>query len=129
MTRRKNTYPHRRKLQELSLKLPLFPTTTIGSFPQTKDVRLARADYRTGKKSQTSYEASFEPKSEHAIRFQEEVGLDVLVHGEFERNDMVEYFGEQFEDLPSPKTAGCKVTAPAASSRRSSMATWPANGP
>jgi 5-methyltetrahydropteroyltriglutamate--homocysteine methyltransferase len=95
MARRKSTYPHRRKLQEQNLKLPLFPTTTIGSFPQTKEVRTARAEYKAGKSNHTSYEAFLRTETEKAVRFQEEVGIDVLVHGEFERNDMVEYFGEQ----------------------------------
>ena len=95
MTRRGNRYPHRRKLQEQNLKLPLFPTTTIGSFPQTKEVRTARADYKSGKRDDASYESFLRKETEKAVRFQEEAGLDVLVHGEFERNDMVEYFGEQ----------------------------------
>jgi 5-methyltetrahydropteroyltriglutamate--homocysteine methyltransferase len=95
MARRKSTYPCRRKLQERSLKLPLFPTTTIGSFPQTKEIRAARAEHKAGKMDQSSYEEFLRIEIENAIRFQEEVGLDVLVHGEFERSDMVEYFGEQ----------------------------------
>ena len=95
MTRRTSAYPQRRKLQEQSLKLPLFPTTTIGSFPQTKEVRAARAEYKAGKRDGASYEAFLRTETEKAIQFQEEVGLDVFVHGEFERNDMVEYFGEQ----------------------------------
>src|SRR6266404_6273364 len=95
MTRRASPYPQRRKLQEESLKLPLFPTTTIGSFPQTKEVRTARADYKAGKKDEGSYESFLRAETAKAVQFQEEVGLDVLVHGEFERNDMVEYFGEQ----------------------------------
>jgi 5-methyltetrahydropteroyltriglutamate--homocysteine methyltransferase len=95
MTRRKSTYPQRRKLQEQSLKLPLFPTTTIGSFPQTREVRAARAEYKSGKRDEASYESFLRRETEKAVRFQEEADLDVLVHGEFERNDMVEYFGEQ----------------------------------
>jgi len=95
MTRRASAYPQRKKLQEQSLKLPLFPTTTIGSFPQTKEVRAARAEYKTGKKDGPSYESFLRAETRSAVQFQEEVGLDVLVHGEFERNDMVEYFGEQ----------------------------------
>lgn len=95
MTRRRSTYPQRKKLQEQSLKLPLFPTTTIGSFPQTKEVRTARAEYKAGKRDDSSYESFLQKETEKAVRFQEETGLDVLVHGEFERNDMVEYFGEQ----------------------------------
>jgi len=95
MTRRTSSYPQRRKLQEQSLKLPLFPTTTIGSFPQTREVRAARAEYRVGKRDAASYESFLRTETEKAVQFQEEIGLDVLVHGEFERNDMVEYFGEQ----------------------------------
>jgi 5-methyltetrahydropteroyltriglutamate--homocysteine methyltransferase len=95
MTRRRSTYPQRKKLQEHSLKLPLFPTTTIGSFPQTKEVRTVRAEYKAGKRDDCSYESFLRTETEKAVRFQEETGLDVLVHGEFERNDMVEYFGEQ----------------------------------
>src|SRR5579859_2084744 len=95
MTRRGSPYPERRKLQEQSLKLPIFPTTTIGSFPQTKEVRTARAEYKVGKRDDASYESFLRKETEKAVRFQEEAGLDVLVHGEFERNDMVEYFGEQ----------------------------------
>jgi 5-methyltetrahydropteroyltriglutamate--homocysteine methyltransferase len=95
MTRRRSTYPQRKKLQEQSLKLPLFPTTTIGSFPQTKEVRTARAEHKAGKRDDSSYESFLQKETEKAVRFQEETGLDVLVHGEFERNDMVEYFGEQ----------------------------------
>jgi 5-methyltetrahydropteroyltriglutamate--homocysteine methyltransferase len=95
VTRRRSTYPQRKKLQEQSLKLPLFPTTTIGSFPQTKEVRTVRAEYKAGKRDESSYESFLRTETEKAVRFQEETGLDVLVHGEFERNDMVEYFGEQ----------------------------------
>ena len=95
MTQRANGFPLRKKLQEQSLKLPLFPTTTIGSFPQTKEVRAARADYKAGKKDEASYEGFLRQETRSAVQFQEEVGLDVFVHGEFERNDMVEYFGEQ----------------------------------
>ena len=75
--------------------LPLLPVTTIGSFPQTREVRQARAAYRSGTLSQTQYEDLLRNEIKRAIRIQEEIGLDVLVHGEFERNDMVEYFAEQ----------------------------------
>jgi len=73
----------------------LFPTTTIGSFPQTREVRTVRAEYKAGKRDDTSYESFLRKETEEAVRFQEAAGLDVLAHGEFERNDMVEYFGEQ----------------------------------
>jgi 5-methyltetrahydropteroyltriglutamate--homocysteine methyltransferase len=95
MAQRASAYPLRRKLQEQGLKLPSFPTTTIGSFPQTKEVRAARAEYKDGKRDEASYELFLRTETEKAVQFQEEIGLDVFVHGEFERNDMVEYFGEQ----------------------------------
>ncbi len=91
--------PHtrRRTLQQARFQLPLLPTTTIGSFPQTHEVREARARHKSGKLSEADYEAFLRAETEKCVRFQEEVGLDVLVHGEFERNDMVEYFGEQLD--------------------------------
>ncbi len=95
MLARKNPYPVRRKKQSAVLGLPEFPTTTIGSFPQTAEVRSQRAAHRAGKIDTASYEKFLHEEMERAIRVQEEMGLDVLVHGEFERNDMVEYFGEQ----------------------------------
>ena len=85
----------RRELQAARLGLPPLPTTTIGSFPQTPEVRRARADYRAGRADVATYERFLEAQTGELIRWQERVGLDVLVHGEFERNDMVEYFGEQ----------------------------------
>lgn len=81
--------------QRKSLQLPLFPTTTIGSFPQTAEVRSWRRKLKKGELSLGEYEALIKKETEETIRFQEESGIDVLVHGEFERNDMVEYFGEQ----------------------------------
>lgn len=84
----------RRKLQKEALALPLLPTTTIGSFPQTKDVKANRAAYRKGEISGEAYIEFNRKKIEECVRWQEEIGLDVLVHGEYERNDMVEYFGE-----------------------------------
>jgi 5-methyltetrahydropteroyltriglutamate--homocysteine methyltransferase len=93
--RRANPYPERRKKQQAALGLPFFPTTTIGSFPQTKEVRAARAAQKAGKLAQNEYDSFLREQIEQAVRFQENVELDVLVHGEFERNDMVEYFGEQ----------------------------------
>ncbi len=95
MFRRGNPYEVRRHGQAEALQLPPFPTTTIGSLPQTGDVRAVRAEFRAGKRDRASYERFVREHIEQAIRFQEEIGLDVLVHGEFERNDMVEYFGEQ----------------------------------
>ncbi|SAI71992.1 5-methyltetrahydropteroyltriglutamate/homocysteine S-methyltransferase [Bordetella ansorpii] len=80
--------------QQAGLKLPAFPTTTIGSFPQTAEIRALRRDWKAGVIGDAAYEASIRKEIEEVIRFQEKVGLDVLVHGEPERNDMVEYFGE-----------------------------------
>jgi 5-methyltetrahydropteroyltriglutamate--homocysteine methyltransferase len=80
--------------QQAALKLPAYPTTTIGSFPQTTEIRTARRDWKAGKLDQADYLARMKQEITRAIRYQEQVGLDVLVHGEAERNDMVEYFGE-----------------------------------
>lgn len=84
----------RQKLQKKTLALPEFPTTTIGSFPQTKDVKANRFAYRKGELSEKEYVDFNKKKIAECIAWQEEIGLDVLVHGEYERNDMVEYFGE-----------------------------------
>lgn len=97
MSMRKSLYPVRRDRQITTLGLPSLPTTTIGSFPQTEEVRKMRAAFRNGKIDQQAYDKFVEEETERCIRFQEEIGIDVLVHGEFERNDMVEYFGEQLE--------------------------------
>ena len=94
---RKSIFKKRQELQRTELQLPLFPTTTIGSFPQTKEVRSWRSKYKKGLASEALYKDFIKEEIEESIRFQEEIGLDVLVHGEFERNDMVEYFGEQLE--------------------------------
>ena len=85
----------RERIQKDELGLPLFPTTTIGSFPQTGDVRASRRALRHGEITREQYEQLMRDKIAACVRLQEEIGLDVLVHGEFERNDMVEYFGEQ----------------------------------
>ncbi len=92
---RKSSYAKRAELQRNIFKLPLFPTTTIGSFPQTSDVRNARAKFKKNELTETQYESFLKEKTIDAIKKQEEIDIDVLVHGEFERNDMVEYFGEQ----------------------------------
>jgi 5-methyltetrahydropteroyltriglutamate--homocysteine methyltransferase len=92
---RKSEFPLRRKLQRQRFGLPDFPTTTIGSFPQTPEVRKARSAHARGELSYMDYVAFLERETAAAIRWQEDIGLDVLVHGEFERNDMVQYFGEQ----------------------------------
>ena len=95
ITERKSSYVERAKIQKGIFGLPKFPTTTIGSFPQTTDVRQARAKFKRGELDEKSYNKFLEDKTIDAIRKQEEMGIDVIVHGEFERNDMVEYFGEQ----------------------------------
>ena len=97
MAQRASPYPERRKAQQQALRLPAYPTTTIGSFPQTPEIRRARASRNRGELADADYERFMRQEIEQAIRFQEETGLDVLVHGEPERNDMVEYFGEQLE--------------------------------
>jgi 5-methyltetrahydropteroyltriglutamate--homocysteine methyltransferase len=94
---RKNSYKKRKEIQNNHIRLPLLPTTTIGSFPQTKEVRKFRADFKAGKISTAEYEKFIKEETARVVKFQEEIGLDVLVHGEFERNDMVEYFGEQLK--------------------------------
>ena len=95
MRDRRAGHAERVKTQSEVLNLPLFPTTTIGSFPQTGAVRKARAEYNRGVLDSKSYDAFLHQETERAIRWQEEAGLDMLVHGEFERNDMVQYFGEK----------------------------------
>lgn len=84
----------RAKAQHQAFNLPVLPTTTIGSFPQTREVKVNRATFRRGEKTEAEYTAFIEAEIDEWIKWQEEIGLDVLVHGEFERNDMVEYFGE-----------------------------------
>ena len=88
------SFEEREKIQKARFKLPLLPTTTIGSFPQTADVKAARTALRKGELSVEDYEKFISKKIADCVVLQEEIGLDVLVHGEFERNDMVEYFGE-----------------------------------
>ncbi|MBD9470843.1 5-methyltetrahydropteroyltriglutamate--homocysteine S-methyltransferase [Pseudoxanthomonas sp. PXM01] len=100
---RDSPYPQRRIAQATLLGLPEFPTTTIGSFPQTLEVREARARNKGGKLSDADYDAFLREETERCVRFQEEIGIDVLVHGEFERNDMVEYFGEQLDGFAFTK--------------------------
>lgn len=87
----------RQKLQKAEFKLPPLPTTTIGSFPQTALVRKERADFKHGRLNREQYEQALRSHITDCIRLQEDIGLDVLVHGEFERNDMVEYFGEKLD--------------------------------
>ena len=91
---RQSDFDSRQLIQKERINLPLFPTTTIGSFPQTTEIRKLRARLRKGELTQAQYEAEIDQAIVEVIRWQEEIGMDVLVHGEYERNDMVEYFGE-----------------------------------
>ena len=101
--RRKSTFAARAKVQRVQFALPAFPTTTIGSFPQTPEVRQARSAHAKGSLDNDQYDTFLKAETERAIRWQEDVGLDVLVHGEFERNDMVQYFGEQLSGFSFTK--------------------------
>ena len=97
MGRRRSAYAERASRQSALLKLPRYPTTTIGSFPQTSEIRHARSEFKAGRLDESGYVAAMKTAIERSVREQEALGLDVLVHGEAERNDMVEYFGEQLE--------------------------------
>lgn len=99
---RGSRFEARHKVQQEALKLPLYPTTTIGSFPQTSDIRITRAKWKRKELSDIDYQEAIKAEISSVIRKQESIGLDVLVHGEAERNDMVEYFGEQLN--------GCAIT-------------------
>ncbi|WP_306523855.1 5-methyltetrahydropteroyltriglutamate--homocysteine S-methyltransferase [Rheinheimera sp.] len=90
-------FASRINIQQLKLQLPLLPTTTIGSFPQTPDIRKLRVDLKAGRINEQQYQQHIQQQIAKAVQLQEELGLDVLVHGEAERNDMVEYFGEQLQ--------------------------------
>jgi 5-methyltetrahydropteroyltriglutamate--homocysteine methyltransferase len=103
--RRESPFAERRLVQRQKLGLGPFPTTTIGSFPQTKEVRTTRASFNAGKIDRDEYERFLETEIEKVIRFQEEIGIDVVVHGEPERNDMVQYFGEQLSGYAFTKQA------------------------
>ncbi|MCR5125900.1 MAG: 5-methyltetrahydropteroyltriglutamate--homocysteine S-methyltransferase [Treponema sp.] len=102
---RKPDFFEREKIQKKCLNLPSFPTTTIGSFPQTSEVRANRAAFKNGKITKAQYVSFNERKIKECIGLQEKIGLDVLVHGEFERNDMVEYFGSQLYGYVFTKNA------------------------
>ncbi|KAJ3273267.1 methionine-synthesizing 5- methyltetrahydropteroyltriglutamate--homocysteine methyltransferase [Terramyces sp. JEL0728] len=95
--RRLSKFEVRAQKQQQKLNLPLYPTTTVGSFPQTKEVRVARQKFKKGETTLEQYNAFINSEIQKTVKFQEEVGLDMLVHGEFERNDMVEYFGENLK--------------------------------
>ena len=96
-TRRGSVYTVRAAAQRERLNLPLFPTTTIGSFPQTQEIRAARRDFKRGELDAADYEARMREEIALVVERQQQLGLDVPVHGEAERNDMVEYFGEQLD--------------------------------
>ncbi|SHJ05349.1 5-methyltetrahydropteroyltriglutamate--homocysteine S-methyltransferase [Aquimarina spongiae] len=100
---RGSEFPNRKRKQKALLNLPLFPTTTIGSFPQTKEIRKKRSEYKGEIISQSEYTNYIKDEIKKVITIQEKLGLDVLVHGEAERNDMVEYFGEQLNGFAFTK--------------------------
>lgn len=100
--RRPGAYPERAAIQRAELDLPILPTTTIGSFPQTHDLRRLRASWRAGHLDDAGYDAVLRAEIDHVVAVQEEVGLDVLVHGEPERDDMVRYFAEQLTGFVVP---------------------------
>jgi 5-methyltetrahydropteroyltriglutamate--homocysteine methyltransferase len=97
MKKRKSPFKERQKIQHAALGLPSFPTTSIGSFPQTENIRKSRADFKAGKISETTYMDAMMKEIKLVVDYQHKVDIDVLVHGEPERNDMVEYFGEQLK--------------------------------
>jgi 5-methyltetrahydropteroyltriglutamate--homocysteine methyltransferase len=94
---RNSPYAERAPRQSALLNLPAYPTTTIGSFPQTAEIRQARSQFKAGELDEAGYQAAMQAEIQRSVQEQEALGLDVLVHGEAERNDMVEYFGEQLE--------------------------------
>ncbi|MGC6769366.1 5-methyltetrahydropteroyltriglutamate--homocysteine S-methyltransferase [Enterococcus sp. LJL51] len=102
---RQPLFEERAVVQKQALSLPVLPTTTIGSFPQTREVKATRARFKKNQISQSDYREFLKEKIADCVAFQEEIGLDVLVHGEFERNDMVEYFGENLEGFLFSKNA------------------------
>ncbi|PXX47019.1 5-methyltetrahydropteroyltriglutamate--homocysteine S-methyltransferase [Undibacterium pigrum] len=97
MGQRQSAYAQRASKQATLLKLPAYPTTTIGSFPQTAEIRHARSEFKAGRLDEAGYKVAMQAEIARSVREQEALGLDVLVHGEAERNDMVEYFGEQLD--------------------------------
>ena len=103
MKERKSDFAQRQKVQHAALNLPAFPTTTIGSFPQTQEIRQARAAFKRGDLNEAEYKEAMQKEIREVVEFQHECGLDVLVHGEPERNDMVEYFGEQLSGFAFSK--------------------------
>ncbi|MBR0756006.1 5-methyltetrahydropteroyltriglutamate--homocysteine S-methyltransferase [Bradyrhizobium jicamae] len=105
MRRRASPFEERAEVQRARFNLPAFPTTTIGSFPQTPEIRKARAAHAKGALSDAGYKIFLQNQTKRAVRWQETIGLDVLVHGEFERNDMVQYFGEQLSGFAFTENA------------------------
>ncbi|EOQ99854.1 hypothetical protein E3P92_02046 [Wallemia ichthyophaga] len=99
MLKRKNPFPVRREAQRVKINLPKFPTTTIGSFPQTQEIRIARQRFTKGEITEQEYDDFIAKEIQQVVKVQEEMDLDLLVHGEPERNDMVQYFGEQLEGV------------------------------
>lgn len=117
MAKRRSIFVDRAKIQRASFRLPPFPTTTIGSFPQTPEVRKARANHVKGSLSDAAYKQFLYEETARAVKWQEDIGLDVLVHGEFERNDMVQHFGEQlsgfaFTELGWVQSYGSRCVRP-----------------
>lgn len=104
-TQRAQPFSERIKIQRESFNFPVLPTTTIGSFPQTPELRALRLNYKKGQISKTEYEEGIKEYIRDCVKFQEEIGIDVLVHGEPERNDMVEYFGEQLSGFTFSQNA------------------------
>ncbi|NLF38298.1 5-methyltetrahydropteroyltriglutamate--homocysteine S-methyltransferase, partial [bacterium] len=112
------SYPARRTAQRKALPLPVFPTTTIGSFPQSPELRKMRADYRAGRVTADAYKTFIRQKIADVIKLQEDLGLDVLVHGEFERTDMMEFFAQQLDGMATTSNGwiisyGTRVYRPA----------------
>jgi 5-methyltetrahydropteroyltriglutamate--homocysteine methyltransferase len=103
MKQRKSPFATRQAVQQTALNIPLYPTTTIGSFPQTADIRKARSAFKKGELNEADYKAAMQKEIRDVVDFQHECDIDVLVHGEPERNDMVEYFGEQLEGFTFSK--------------------------
>lgn len=103
MKERKSAFATRQEVQHKALNLPLYPTTTIGSFPQTQDIRKARSAFKKGDIDEQAYKEAMEKEIREVVEFQHEADIDVLVHGEPERNDMVEYFGEQLKGFAFSK--------------------------
>lgn len=103
MKARKSSFSQRQKVQHAALQLPLYPTTSIGSFPQTPDIRKARADFKAGTIDDAAYKEAMQKEIRTVVDYQHKIDIDVLVHGEPERNDMVEYFGEQLSGFAFSK--------------------------